>query len=93
LAQWQASGESAAEFGARVGVSGRTVGRWQREVRKAAAQAPSAALEKIVEVRPALLSADERFEVRLGGGRSVGVPASFDEAALSRLLRVLEATS
>jgi hypothetical protein len=54
---------------------------------------PEAALSKIIEVRPArLLAADDRFEVRLADGRSVGVPSSFDADALGRLLRVLEAT-
>ena len=52
-----------------------------------------AALAKIVEVRPARMPCDDRFEVRLIGGRAVGVPASFDETALGRLLRVLEAAS
>jgi hypothetical protein len=53
-----------------------------------------AALAKIIEVRPAVLAAtDERFEVRVVGGRSVRVPASFDGQALQRLLRVLEGMS
>jgi len=90
LARWEASGESAAEFGARVGVSARTVCRWRRELKKAAERAVPA-LAKIIEVRSARLAADDRFEVRVAGGRSVAVPACFDEAALERLLRVLEA--
>jgi transposase-like protein len=93
VAQWQASGDSAAEFAARLGVNARTVCRWRRELRKAAPQVRSTTLAKIVELRPAQLPADERFEVRLAGGRCVGVPPSFDEAALERLLRVLEAAS
>jgi hypothetical protein len=69
-----------------------TVCRWRRIL---ARDARSAALAKIVEVPslPARLPADERLEVRLGGGRVVSVPASFDEGALARLLRVLEAAS
>ncbi|MGH2878641.1 MAG: IS66 family insertion sequence element accessory protein TnpA [Solirubrobacteraceae bacterium] len=93
LARWQASGESVAEFAARVGVHAMTVCRWQREVKKAAPPALSAALAKIVEVRPARQPADDRFEVRLAGGRCVGVPPSFDDGALARLLRVLEAAA
>jgi hypothetical protein len=50
-------------------------------------------MSKIVEVRAAWPPADDRFEVRLPGGRRVGVPASFDGAALQRLLRVLEGAS
>jgi hypothetical protein len=37
------------------------------------------------------LATDHPFEVRLGDGRSVGVPPSFDSEALGRVLRVLEA--
>jgi hypothetical protein len=37
------------------------------------------------------MATDGRFEVRLGDGRSVEVPPSFDAGALERLLRVLEA--
>ena len=92
LARWEESGESAAEFGARVGVSARTVCRWRRELRKAATERVEPALAKIVEVRSAHVAADDRFEIRLGGGRSVGVPPTFDAAALERLLRVLEAS-
>jgi hypothetical protein len=69
-----------------------TLCRWRRELRRGAgAEWAGPALAKLVEVRPAALASDGRFEVRLAGGRSVGVPASFDEAALERLLRVLEA--
>jgi hypothetical protein len=90
LARWEASGESAAAFAARVGVNAMTVCRRRRELRGTAPQTSNAALAKIVEVRPARLPPDDRFEVRLAGGRCVGVPPCFDNAALVRLLRVLE---
>src|SRR4051794_36435864 len=88
VARWEASGESAAVFARHVGTKAVTLYRWRRELRQAAA-APEPALAKIVEVRPARLAADDRFEVRLGDGRSVGVPPTFDAGALERLLRVL----
>jgi hypothetical protein len=47
----------------------------------------------MIELRPVPLPADDRFEVRLAGGKSIGVPPSFDGPALARLLRVLEAAS
>lgn len=46
-----------------------------------------------VEVRPATATADGRFEVEIGQGRRVRVPASFDAGALTRLLGVLEGRS
>ena len=51
------------------------------------------ALAKIVEVRAPVSPPDDRFELRLVGGRSVAVPKSFDDAALARLMRVVEAAS
>ncbi|MBC8057935.1 MAG: hypothetical protein H7Y61_15290 [Rhizobiales bacterium] len=88
MARWQESGESAAVFAKQIGVSAATMWRWKQELSKVAVTGP--ALAKIVEVRPTLLTVDDRFDVRLAGGRCVGVPPSFDEAALARLLRVLE---
>ena len=88
VARWEASGESAAVFAARVGTSARTLCRWRRESRKAAPES-GPALAKIVELRPTVLATDDRFDLRLGDGRSIGVPAAFDEVALARLLRVL----
>ena len=92
VARWEASGESAAEFASRVGTGAATLYRWRRELRRApAAKAPELTLAKLVEVQPLVRTPDERFEVRLADGRSVGVPPSFDADALGRLLRVLEA--
>ena len=91
VARWETSGESAAEFASRVGTGPATLYRWRRELRRApAAKAPALSLAKLVEVQPLVRTIDDRFEVRLAGGRSVGVPPSFDADALGRLLRALE---
>lgn len=84
--------ETATEMAERIGCHPATVFRWKRLLGSEGHEAGSAAL-KLIELRPALLPADGRFEVRLSGGRSIGVPPSFDERALERLLRVLEAAS
>jgi transposase-like protein len=91
VARWEASGKSATEFARQIGVSPGTLSRWRRELGNGAAEDPGPALAKIIEVRSARAPADDRFEVRLGDGRSVGVPACFEADALERLLRVLEA--
>jgi transposase-like protein len=91
VARWEASGKSATEFARQIGVGPETLSRWRRELRSGAAVDTGPALAKIVEVRSARAPAEDRFEVRLGDGRSVGVPAHFDADALERLLRVLEA--
>jgi hypothetical protein len=46
-----------------------------------------------VELRPATVTTDGRFEVEVGDGRRVRVPPSFDVEALRRLLGVLEGRS
>ena len=92
IAEWMRSGETGAAFAARQGVHEKSLWRWKRMLAPTTRRKPRLpALAKVVEVQAARLPVDDRFEVRLAGGRSVGVPASFDEAALDRLLRVLEA--
>jgi len=90
VARWEASDKSAREFARQIGVGPETLSRWRRELRSVAAEDTGPALAKIVEVRSARAPAEDRFEVGLGDGRSVGVPAHFDADALARLLRVLE---
>lgn len=89
--EWEESGESASEFGHRVGVTPSTLYRQRRMRASAARKHPQAALARFVEVRAARQPSDDRFEIRLIDGRCVGVPPSFDGEALRRLLRVLEA--
>jgi transposase-like protein len=93
LAEWDASGDSAIAFAGRIGVSTQTLYRWRTAVEETARGAAAVALAKIVEVRAPVSPPDDRFELRLVGGRSVAVPKSFDEAALARLMRVVEAAS
>jgi transposase-like protein len=93
LAEWDASGESAIGFAGRIGISTQTLYRWRTAVEETARRPGVMALAKIVEVRASASPPDDRFELRLVGGRSVAVPKSFDEAALARLMRVVEAAS
>ena len=93
VTEWNASGESAVGFADRIGVASQTLYRWRTALGGVPQPARDAALAKIVEVRATRPAADDRFELRLVSGRSVAVPASFDETALARLLRVVEAAS
>lgn len=91
VARWEASDESAMEFARRAGTTAATLYRWRRAL-KDGEGGKGPALARIVEVRSAAAVAiDDRFEVRLANGRSVGVPRCFDDDAFVRLLRVLEA--
>jgi transposase-like protein len=93
VTEWKESGESAIGFASRLGVSTQTLYRWRAILEGVPRTARTASLAKIIEVRTARLPGDDKFEVRLTDGRSVGIPASFDETALARLLRVLEAAA
>jgi hypothetical protein len=93
IAEWGKSGERVVEFAARHGVRPKSVWHWRSVLAPTVRRHRQPSLAKIVEVRPAHLLADDRFEVRLAGARSIGVPPSFDGAALERLLHVLEKTS
>src|SRR5688572_27711898 len=93
VARWEASGQSAAEFASEIGVDVGTLGRWKRAVAPDTVERRKPSLTKIVEIRADRPPADDRFEVRLGGGRSVAVPTSFDPKALERLLQLLEAAT
>ena len=63
--------------------------RAPRELRASEPPRPLAAVTGLVEVQGA--PRDGRFELELGAGRRLRVPATFDAADLQRLLDVLEA--
>lgn len=93
VSEWEASGATASDFARRRGVNELTLRHWKWRLGSDARTRRTTTLAQIVEVRPSLTLTDERFEVQVAGGRCVRVPASFDDGALQRLLRVLEATS
>ena len=98
--RWRRSGLTAKEFARSVGVNAGTLGYWAcrlgRERRvggparprsRAAVALPAAAWLEIT----AAGGTDSRFELELDNGRRLRVPATFEAAALERLLGVLEA--
>ena len=99
VGQWRRSGLTAKAFAGSVGVNAGTLTYWawrlgrEKRVTGAAryrrrAVAPPAAA--FVELTTAG-GTDSRFELELGNGRRVRIPASFEPAVLERLLTVLEA--
>lgn len=99
--KWRRSGLKAREFAASIGVKPSTLTYWAwrlgREAREHRARRPRRAARaakpaKFVEVIAEAGALDERrFELTLGNGRRLGIPAGFDPAALERLLGVVEA--
>jgi hypothetical protein len=91
--RWRDSGLSAAEFGAEIGVNPRTLTYWKwllrqegRPKRPRRESAPAATT--FVEVHSA--SSSGGYELALGNGRRLQIPAAFDADTLARLLVVLE---
>jgi hypothetical protein len=94
---WVASGLRGAEFAARIGVKEQTLRHWKwqlgYEARQGKARREPKEPSTFVEIVPAVsaqLVGAAAFELILGDGRQLKVPASFDEVALRRLLAVLE---
>lgn len=97
VGQWRRSGLTATEFGRRSGVNAGTLSHWAwRLGRERREEAPGARRTVGLEAPAALLEIvgaeirDGAFQIELGNGRRVRVPASFNAQALERLLGVLE---
>jgi hypothetical protein len=97
--RWRESGLTAKEFAAEMGLNAGTLQFWKYKLKKrrdgsaerrreGAAQMASS----LVEIRPVGAGADARFEIELGNGRRVRVPAAFEPAALKTLLAVADAS-
>jgi len=94
--RWRRSGLTANRFAASIGVNPGTLSHWawrlgrEQQSRGGLGALLAAARPEFVEVVSASIS-DSRFELQLGNGRRLQIPASFEAAALERLLGVLEA--
>ncbi len=93
--RWRESGLSAAQFAGEIGINPRTLTYWKwvlgKEARGERPQTQnnrSEATSSFVEVRATPSSA--AFELVLGNGRRLQIPAAFDASTLERLLAVLE---
>ncbi len=100
VSRWRRSGLTAKEFARSVGVNAGTLTYWAwrlgrerrrvgqvRQRSRAAVAMPASAWLEITTAG----GADSRFELELNSGRRLRIPATFEVAALERLLAVLEA--
>jgi transposase len=98
--QWRRSGLTAKEFAHSIDVEARTLSHWAwrlgrerrvagqaRQRSRAAGAMPASAWLEIT----AAGGADSRFELELDNGRRLRIPATFEAAALERLLAILQA--
>jgi hypothetical protein len=98
--RWKESGLTAKEFAAEMGLNAGTLQFWKyklkkrdvRSSRRRSQKAP-ALVSSLIEVRPVSGPAEARFEIELGNGRRLHVPAVFEPAAVKALLAILEAAA
>jgi transposase len=100
--RWKDSGLTAKEFAAETGINAGTLQFWKyklkkREVVARARRRPRSTaamlVSSLIEVRPSTgAAAETRFEIELGNGRRLRVPAGFEPGVLKTLLAVLEAS-
>lgn len=100
--RWQDSGLTAKEFAVELGVNPRTLVYWKWQLSRGngstASTSEAAKIETsrstplpLVDVTP--LTHAATYELELSRGRRLTIPSTFDEAALRRLLAVLEGTT
>jgi len=93
--RWRRSRLTAREFAARAGLNAGTLVYWASRLKKEAATPTQTASSERAPIRLPLVElratarADD-FELELGAGRWLRIPAGFDAAGLERLLAVLD---
>ena len=99
--RWKESGLTAKEFASETGINAGTLQFWQyklkngeRRVRsRRVTRTQASILSSIVEVPTPMVAQDNRFEIELGNGRLLRVPAAFDASAFKALLGILDGTT
>ena len=93
LRGWDPTHQTLGDYARALGVRASRLWYWKTKFERAAAGPPLAFLPVVVKPpappRPPAPRGD--FEVVLGAGRRVRVPADFEPAALARLIQALEA--
>lgn len=93
--RWRRSRLTAREFAAQAGLNAGTLMYWASRLKKEAATPTRAASSQREPLRLPLVeltatASAEYFELELGAGRRLRIPAGFDAAGLERLLVVLD---
>jgi hypothetical protein len=90
VAAWRASGLSSEEYGPKLGVTGRSVRRWEQKL-KAARPRRRMAKPRLMRVEVVAAQPPERPVVVSVGGRRVEVTSGFAKSTLAAVLEVIEA--
>jgi transposase len=91
--QWRRSGLTASEFAKRVGINASTLTHWawrlsRRPEADTEAESRVASSASLVELVAGAID-DRRFELELGDGRRLRIPAQFNVRDLEQLLALL----
>jgi len=93
--QWRQSGLTAREFAQRVGIKAGTLSHWAWRLGRTRSAEPRARHTRDGGREPQLVElvagaiADHWFELELGDGRRLRIPAQFEAASLEALLALL----
>jgi hypothetical protein len=93
--QWRQSGLTAREFAQRIGINAGTLSHWAWRLGRTRSAQPRARRKRDAGGGPQLVElvagaiADQRFELDLGDGRRLRIPAQFNAASLEGLLVLL----
>lgn len=91
LKRWRRSGLSSEAFGAKLGVTGRSVRRWDKKLRGGPTQVRERSPRLVrVKVVPTLRVSEQPVVVSVGG-RRVEVLTGFSKSTLAAVLEVIEA--
>lgn len=90
VAAWRTSGLTQQQFATRRGIAASTLSWWSCRLRREGRRGSRLLPVRVVDAVP---RGPVEFRVELAGGRTLHVPASFDDGALRRLLLVLEGSS
>lgn len=90
LAAWRASGLSLPAWCGQEGVAYERVRRWRTQLASESRRPQTAALLPVQVLESERMGAGRGFELELPRGLRLHVPSAFDEASLTRLLRVVE---
>lgn len=99
VARWKDSGLTAEQYATELGIKASTLKYWKYELTKPAleqrykaARSSRADPPPLIELQPIVTASAATFELEIGNGRRLRIPAGFDVASLERLLEVLART-
>ena len=96
MERWKDSGLTAEQYATELGIKASTLKYWKYELAKPAlekrhkpAGSSRADSPSLIELQPIVTASAATFDLEIGDGRRLRIPAGFDVGSLERLLEVL----